>query len=108
MSRVARPRLRTGRRARERAQADLVRDLEKLARLQPGGAPERPLEIDSPARIDVMATQTPCPLCQGTLRLDAHAAETIAGRRLRVARLTCTACGVARAFYFVLAGALPH
>jgi hypothetical protein len=31
-----------------------------------------------------------------------HAAETIDGVRLRVARVTCTACGTGRAIYFRL------
>ena len=49
-----------------------------------------------------MATAQPCPLCAGSLRLDEHAAETIAGERLRVARVICTSCGIARAIYFRL------
>ena len=61
-----------------------------------GGSPERPLEIDTPPLVDVIAASTPCPLCAGTLRLDEHAAETIAGTRLRVARMTCGSCGIAR------------
>lgn len=93
---------RTVARRRERDQRELVRDLERLARLQPGGAPERPIEIDSPAVVDVMAIADPCPLCRGSLRLDEHAADTIAGRRLRVARVTCTTCEVERAVYFRL------
>jgi hypothetical protein len=79
-----------------------LRDLDRLARLAPGGAPDRPLEIDTPPLVDVMAAAATCPLCGGGFRLDEHAAETIEGRRLRIARVTCTTCGVAREIYFTL------
>ena len=84
------------------AQRRHVRDLDRLARRAPGGAPDRPIEVDSPPVIDVMAEARPCPLCEGRLRLVEHAAETIAGQRLRVARVTCTSCGIAREIYFRL------
>ncbi len=79
-----------------------MRDLERLAQLAVGGAPARPLEIDTPPLVEVMAAAMSCPLCGGSLRLVEHAAETIDGVRLRVARVVCTACGVARAIYFRL------
>ena len=79
-----------------------VRDLERLAGLAPGGAPDRPIEIDTPAVVDVMAEARRCPLCEGTLHLQQHTAETIAGDRLRVAHVKCASCGIARAFYFRL------
>ena len=84
------------------AQREHVRDLERLAKLAPGGAPDRAIEIDTPPLVDLMAVAHPCPLCAGSLRLDEHAAETIEGVRLRVAHVTCTGCGVARAIYFRL------
>ena len=89
-------------RARRLAQREHVRDLERLAALAPGGAPERPRDVDTPPLVDVMAEATPCPLCGGSLRLVEHAAETIEGVRLRVARVTCTTCGIGRAIYFRL------
>jgi hypothetical protein len=93
---------RAARRAAAREQTELVRDLEKLARLERGGAPERPFPIESVAQVDVMATSHPCPLCEGAVRLVEHAAETVDGVRLRVARIACTLCGVQRARYFRL------
>lgn len=84
------------------AQREHVRDLERLAAREPGGAPDRPIEVDTPAVIDVMAEQKTCPLCQGGLRLLEHAAETIDGERLRVAHVTCTSCGIPREIYFRL------
>ncbi len=89
--------------SRRAAQRQHVRDLERLARLAPGGAPDRPLVVDTPPLVDIMAEAHPCPLCEGSLRLLEHRAETIDGERLRVAQVTCTRCGIARAIYFRLA-----
>jgi hypothetical protein len=93
---------RVERRLRARAQERLVRDLERLAREQPGGAPDRPIAIDSPAVVEVRAVARPCPRCGGSLRLEAHTAETIAGVRLRVAAVACTTCATRRSIYFRL------
>jgi hypothetical protein len=93
---------RAERRARERAQQHVVRDLERLARLAPGGAPERPIVVDSPAVVDIRATASPCPLCGGALRLTEHGAESIDGVRLRLAHVACTQCGSRRTIYFRL------
>jgi hypothetical protein len=101
------PSSRAARRARTREQAKLARDLERLAGLEPGGGPERPIAVESPAAVDVIATARPCPLCGGSLHLEEHAAEVIGGVRLRVARLGCAACGIRRARYFRLDAPLP-
>jgi hypothetical protein len=99
---------RTMRRARARAHEQLVRDIERLAQLEPGGSPGRPLPVASPAVVDVVAAAKPCPLCGGALRLDAHEAEKVDGVRLRVARVTCATCGTRRAFYFSLSQPSLH
>jgi hypothetical protein len=88
--------------SRRLAQRQHVRDLDRLARLAPGGAPDRPIEIDTPAVVDVMAEARRCPLCDGPLHLREHTAETIAGQRLRVAHVKCASCGIAREIYFRL------
>jgi len=85
-----------------------MRDLERLARLDPGGSPERPILIESPSGIDLRAVAKPCPLCQGSLRLEEHAASIIEGVRLRVAAVACTLCGVRRSIYFRLVGSDLH
>ena len=92
-------RARTERRIEARRQADLVRDREKLARLQTGGAPERPIEVTSASVVEPSARATPCPLCGGALRVDEHAAEG----GLRVVRAACVRCGAPRRIYFRLA-----
>ena len=96
------PRGRTERRARGRLHEKLVRDLERLARLEPGGSPDRPIVIDSPAIVDIRAVAKPCPLCDGPLKLEEHAADEIDGTRLRIATVACTQCGVRRKLYFRL------
>ena len=101
-------RKRTLQRADDRAQQKLGRDLEKLALLAAGGSPERALVITSPAEVEVQAGAARCPVCQGELRVEEHTAETIAGARLRVARVVCVVCRRKRAIYFRLAGTLVN
>lgn len=96
-------RKRSERREADRAAGKLARDLDKLAAHAPGGSPERPIVIDSPSEVEVRARSTPCPICRGELRVGEHAAETIGGARLRVARVTCSVCRASRAIYFELA-----
>ncbi len=93
---------RRDRRAQARAREKLARELEELARLEPGGTPEQPQMIDSPVLVDTRAVAKPCPLCGSPLRLDAHTAEVVNGVRLRVASVACTVCGTRRAIYFRL------
>jgi hypothetical protein len=89
-------------RGRARTHAKIVRDLERLARLAPGGSAERPIVIVSSAQVEVMAGAQPCPLCRGPLRVEEHVALTQGGARLRAARVACTACGSRRTLYFAL------
>lgn len=101
-------RKRTVQRAADRAREKIVRDLSKLARLAPGGAPDRAIEIVSPSEVEVRAGSMLCPICQGELRVEEHAAETIDGVRLRVARVICAVCRDRRAIYFKLASSQPN
>ena len=98
------PTPRTVRRMQGRVHESLVKDLERLARLAPGGAPDRPLDVQTPSQVEPIAEASTCPLCEGVLRIENHAAETHETGRLRVAHMRCTSCGVARAFYFRLTG----
>ena len=102
------PRRRTEQRARGRLHDKLVRDLERLARLAPGGSPKRPIVVDSPAVVDIRAVAKPCPLCEGPLKLEEHAADEIDGTRLRIATVSCTQCGVRRKLYFRVEEAALH
>ena len=104
---MAKPsRSRSERRAKARAASKLAKNLDRLAKLGPGGSPERALSIETPAQVDVEVAAMRCPVCEGALRVDEHAAETIGGHRLRVARVVCAFCGAKRAIYFRLAETL--
>lgn len=87
----------------ERRRIEKLRDdLERLARLEPGGAGNNPAEIESPAQVEARVRATPCPICQGRLDYVDHMARTVDGRRLRVADCRCVECGTERSFYFAL------
>lgn len=95
---------RPSRRALAREQAKLARDRARLAEVEPGGSPERPREVESPAQIDVIAERVECTTCGEAMRLDQHAAREIDGVTLRAADLTCVGCGGRRTLWFKLAG----
>ena len=100
------PRPRAARRQLERQAAKLARARERLADLEAGGSPERPIEIASASQVEVEARSRRCPRCDGELRVDDHDAATIGASRLRVAQVSCPRCGARRAIYFRLS-ALP-
>lgn len=101
-------RTRTERREREREAVKLAKARLKLAALEVGGAPDRPIDVESASTIEVHAASIPCASCgeQG-VRIEEHTAETIDDRRLRVVRLRCPRCGVRRDVYYRIAAALP-
>jgi hypothetical protein len=98
---------RNERRAAARDADKLARDREKLARLEPGGAPERPVDVESASQIEPHALAMRCLRCDGANRLVEHAAETVDGARLRAARMACARCGAPRTLWFRIAAHLP-
>jgi hypothetical protein len=100
------PRGRTTRRAEARDHETWVRDVERAALLEPGGAAGRAIVIESPAQVEVHARSLRCPRCAGELRVEEHVAENGEAGRLRVARVVCATCGTRRALYFRLASTL--
>jgi hypothetical protein len=94
---------RASRREQARALERLATQREKLARLEPGGAPERPVVVESASQVEVHARSLQCLRCDGSYRVDQHLAETLGGERLRVVRLVCLACGARRSVYFRIA-----
>jgi hypothetical protein len=94
-------RARTQRRIDERRLAHLVRDKERLARLEQGGSPERPIVVSSASVIETHARSMPCPQCDGALRVDEHAAN----EGLREVHVQCVTCGARRTLYFRMASA---
>jgi hypothetical protein len=88
------------RRAQARAAEKLATQREKLARLEPGGAPDHPVRVESASQVEVHARSLRCVRCDGPYRLEEHLAETLDGQRVRVAKLVCAACGARRSVYF--------
>jgi hypothetical protein len=99
-------------RAERRAQARLatkdIRDRERLATLEPGGSPDRPIEIVSASLVEPKARDLPCVICGGAVHLDDHTARTIDGLALRLAHVRCPSCSYARAIYFLIDSELPN
>jgi len=93
---------RTVRREAARAAAALATNRERLFALEPGGSPERPIEVDAVPIVELRAAAVACPRCAGRHRLQEHAAVVLAGVRLREARLRCDACGSRRSLWFRL------
>lgn len=83
-------------------------DLERLARAAPGGSTQRPIEVESPAQVDVIAGRTPCSRCRGSLRVDEHVARVVDEHPYRVAAVTCTMCGTTRELFFRLKASRLH
>jgi predicted Zn finger-like uncharacterized protein len=88
---------RTARRAAERATRQLVRDREKLAALVAGGSAERPIEVVSSAVIEGRVRDTPCPQCEGELRVKDHRST---GAGMRAVDVKCQSCGAPRTLWF--------
>ena len=102
------PRARVERREAARLADKLVRAREQLFALSPGASPERPVRLMSASEVEVKASSTPCPRCEGALRVLEHTAEVLGGKRLRVVRLRCVLCGTPRALYYSLGADLPN
>ena len=96
------------RRAKARAEEKLGKKRELLAKMESGGHPDRPIEVVSASVVETQAKSMPCPRCLGVCRVEEHAAETVEGRRLRIARLQCAQCGARRAVYFKIVGELVN
>ncbi len=95
---------RTARRVRERDMARLARDRARLADLSPGGSEARPIEVDSPAVIELRAAGMPCPICDGELEVVEHRSE---GPGIRAVSVRCRACHAARQIWFRLGSSAP-
>src|SRR5688572_32284742 len=98
------PSERSARRAAERAADKLAQQRERLFRLEPGGSPERPIEVESPSVVEPRASSLECPRCQVAFRVEAHRAPSVEGMRLREAEVSCPRCGQHRSLWFRLVG----
>ncbi|MEO8875889.1 MAG: hypothetical protein ABI461_09900 [Polyangiaceae bacterium] len=100
--------VRAARRAGERASEKLADAGAKLARLEAGGSPDHPIELESASLVELTATGIPCARCGGPLRVDDHAAEKINGTLMRVVHTHCHRCGSLRVLYMRILSALPN
>lgn len=102
-------RARTERREAARDAVKVARARLKLASLEAGGAPDRPIEVSSASTIEPHASSMPCAVCgsQGA-RVEEHVAVTLPGeRRLRVVHVICPRCGTRREVFFRIGTVLP-
>jgi endogenous inhibitor of DNA gyrase (YacG/DUF329 family) len=97
-------RARTARRAALRASDKLARQRERLFQLEPGGTPDRPIDVDSSSVVEPRAAALECPRCQLPFRVEAHRAPSSPGMRLREAEVSCPRCGQRRSVWFRLVG----
>lgn len=96
-------RARTERREAERDARKLARARMKLAALEPGGAPDRPIDVTSASVIEVHAKSTPCAACgHDGVRVEEHEAK----EGLRVVRVLCPRCGTRRDVFYRIASPL--
>ena len=79
-----------------------MRDVERLARQLPGGTPESPIDVATPAVAEIKARGTPCPQCGGELELRGDSADTTPRGALRELRLVCRLCHAPRTLWFRL------
>ena len=93
---------RTARREAARRAERLGRAREQLFVREPGGAPDRPIEVDSAAVVEIRARSVRCPRCQGEQAVEEHSAVSPGGNRLREVRLGCQQCGARRSLWFRL------
>lgn len=116
MTAPKKPSARAARRATERRDQKLAKDLERLAMLEPGGAADRPIEVVSASEVEVHARSMPCPVCGGAVRVEEHTAETVTlggggapaiAARVRVATVACVVCRRRRRVFFRLGQSLP-
>ncbi|MBX7197522.1 MAG: hypothetical protein K1X94_36085 [Sandaracinaceae bacterium] len=92
---AARKRPRAERRQNDRDVAKLVEARTKLARLEAGGDPARPIEVPSASVIEVRALTHRCLACDGELRVHEHRAA----HDLREVELACKRCGRRRVLW---------
>ena len=96
---------RTERRARERAARDLVKDRERLAKLERGGTQEHPIEVGSAAVVEVRIHGMQCPQCAGHYQIVDHRS---AGQGMRPVDVKCNVCGAARTLWFRIVEDQPN
>ncbi len=100
---------RAERRAALRDSEKLARQRERLAALEPGGGPARPIEVPSASLVESRALASPCLRCGAAeARLEGHEAASAGGLIVRTLRTRCGRCGAPRTLYFRVVTAGPN
>lgn len=99
---------RAARRQMDRDVEKFMRDRARLAALEKGGAPDRPIQVTSASEVEISARSIPCIQCGKIVRVDEHSAETMGAERLRLAHVSCPACGTKRTLYYRIGLPLPN
>lgn len=94
---------RTDRRRLERDAKKLGDAREKLARLSEGGAPERPIDVESASVVEPRAAALGCARCGGEVRVLEHDAVTTSAGGLRRVRARCKECNAVREVWLRIA-----
>lgn len=102
MARAKRPvRTRTIKRQARAENDRWVQAKRRLLELEPGGAPERPIDVTTAALVEPKAKSVTCPRCGELFAVDEHEAHADHEHgRLREAKLRCTVCGERRSLWF--------
>jgi ribosomal protein L37E len=101
-------RARTARREAARDAEKIARSRMKLAALEAGGGPDRPIEVTSASIVEPHASSMPCAACGApNVRVEEHVAVTMDERRLRVTHVICQRCGARREVFFRIGTVLP-
>lgn len=95
------------RRAAARAREKIADASEKLAKLEPGGSPDNPIELETASLVEPYSRSLPCVRCGREVRVVEHDAKTVGARRLRVVKTQCGQCGALRVLYIRLTTLLP-
>jgi hypothetical protein len=94
------PRARTVARRQRLADDKLVRARMKLMDLEPGGTPERPIDVSTAALVEPKARAVACPRCEEPFGVESHEAHTDDRGRLREVSLRCRNCATTRKLWF--------
>jgi len=83
-----------------RKQDKLVEDRERLAGLEPGGSPERPILLEAASQLTLRTQSFTCLACDGPLRYVEDRVLELNGELRRAAMAECKQCGKRREVWF--------
>ena len=76
-----------------------VQERETIARMMPGGAPDRPIKVGAASVVEARTGNLACPQCEGSYRIEDHRSIGPGEREVCV---RCRVCGVPRSLWFAI------